>query len=48
VAGGYGYGFHGDVAYGGYRGCDRGHGYGYAPPVGYESYQPASVWVPFR
>jgi hypothetical protein len=48
VAGGHGYGFYGDAAYGGHRGCDHGHGYGYAPPVPYESYQPAAVWVPFR
>jgi hypothetical protein len=52
VAGGYGYGFYGDAAYGGYRGCNRGYGYGYgygyAPPAAYESYQPAAVWAPFR
>jgi hypothetical protein len=43
-----GYGFYGDAGYAGYRGCDRGYGYGYAPPVAYDGYRPAAVWVPVR
>src|SRR5262249_33689257 len=44
------YGFYGDAAYGGYRGCDRGYGYTYssAPSAGYYGYRPAAVWVPVR
>ena len=37
----YGYG---PVAGYGARNCDR--GYGYAPPVAYDDYRPAAVWVP--
>ncbi|MBO0763628.1 MAG: hypothetical protein J2P50_03420 [Hyphomicrobiaceae bacterium] len=44
--------------YRGWHGCDRGYrgygygygygGYRYAPPVGYDSYRPAAVWLPIR
>jgi hypothetical protein len=51
---GYGNGYYENGYYGngnGYYGNGNGYygnGYGYAPPVAYEGYRPAGVWVPVR
>jgi hypothetical protein len=44
---GNGNGYYGNGYYGNGNGY-YGNGYGYAPPVAYDGYRPAGVWVPVR